>query len=68
MLVFSTNSSVMKFQVVLCGVSFFLNNRQFRMVLDGTSSFLEYLVNAGVPQGSFLGPSLFLLHINNLMM
>ena len=65
MLVFFTNSSLLEFFGQIFGLSSFLNNRQSRLVLDGMGS-LEYLVNAGVPEGSILGLTVFLLYINDL--
>ena len=46
-------------------ISSFLRNRQLRVVLEGKSS-QEYPVNARIPQGFILGPTLFVLYTNNL--
>ena len=45
-------------------ISSFLSNRWLRVVLDGKSS-QEYSFNAGVPQESIIGCTLFLQYIND---
>ena len=65
MLVFFTNLSH-EFSAEIFGlISSFLSDKWLRLVLDGKCS-QEYPVIAGVPQGSILRPTPFLLYINDL--
>ena len=43
----------------------YLSNRQQVCYVDGVTSSLEY-VTCGVPQGSILGPLLFLVYVNDI--
>lgn len=50
---------------VLGWIENYLFDRQQKVVIDGFTSNTE-TINAGVPQGSVLGPFLFLLYINDI--
>jgi len=50
---------------ILSWIDAFLSNRKQQVILQGALSDW-FTVTSGVPQGSVLGPTLFIIYVNNL--
>ena len=50
---------------LLTWIEDYLTNRRNRVIIDGTTSDWK-CVTSGVPQGSIIGPILFLVYVNNI--
>ena len=50
---------------VMAWITSFLTDRKMTVMVMGKSS-LECAVQSGVPQGSVIGPVLFILYVNNI--